>query len=239
LTDRLKQILSLLRVPEIPESLEIDDGVLVDDLYIVKRATFPNFTADDTQEIDYWYNEDDAVLDIDFPIDSDEQETTGSEGDENMMIETAIFFDHVAYNRFSKIYSDDEIESHILAYVNQVAALYQVPSLGQRVDIMITYLEIQKTQQFDTHEGRRENLLESFCEYSNELNPDDDQGDPRHWDIGILVSGLDLWFEKNGVRNDDTLGCARTRGMCHAKYSCAVGELCIFLMCPLTYIFVQ
>jgi len=35
-------------------------------------------------------------------------------------IETAVFFDHVAYNRFSAIYSDDEIEAMVLAYVNQV-----------------------------------------------------------------------------------------------------------------------
>ena len=41
---------------------------------------------------------------------------------------------------------------------------------------------------------------------------------------GILVTGLDLWIEKNGVRNDDTLGLARTRGMCHHKFSCAVGQ---------------
>ena len=42
---------------------------------------------------------------------------------------------------------------------------------------------------------------------------------------GILVTGLDLWQEKNGVRNDDTLGVARTRGMCHYKFSCAVGKI--------------
>jgi hypothetical protein len=35
-------------------------------------------------------------------------------------IETAVFFDHVAYNRFSAIYNDDEIEEMVLAYVNQV-----------------------------------------------------------------------------------------------------------------------
>ena len=92
---------------------------------------------------------------------------------------------------------------------------------------------------FDSHEGRREKLLESFCDYSNNMNPSDDLSDPRHWDIGsgvlevcseactagILVTGLDLWQEKNGVRNDDTLGVARTGGMCHYKFSCTVGEL--------------
>ena len=45
---------------------------------------------------------------------------------------------------------------------------------------------------------------------------------------GILVTGLDLWQEKNGVRNDDTLGVARTRGMCHYKFSCTVGEQSLY-----------
>ena len=101
LTDRLKQILSLLRNPDSAEPLDIGDGVLVDDLYIVKRAIFLNFTMDDTQEIDYWYN--------DFPIDSDVQETPDTEGNINEMIEAAIFFDYVAYEWFSKLYTDGEI----------------------------------------------------------------------------------------------------------------------------------
>ena len=37
---------------------------------------------------------------------------------------------------------------------------------------------------FESHEGRREKLLKSFCDYSNGMNPEDDLADPRHWDIG-------------------------------------------------------
>lgn len=84
--------------------------------------------------------------------------------------------------------------------------------------------EIQKSQKFNNHEGMRDNFLNSFCSYSNKLKPEDDIKDPRHWDIGILVTGVDMWVEKNGVRNDDTLGVARTNGMCHHQYSCAVGR---------------
>ena len=92
------------------------------------------------------------------------------------------------------------------------------------------YVEIQKSQKFESHEGRRDDLLDSFCSYSNDLNPEDDESDPRHWDIGILVTGLDMWVESNGVRNDHTLGVARTKGMCHYKYSCAVGMVSLCLM---------
>ena len=69
-----------------------------------------------------------------------------------------------------------------------------------------------------------ERILKSFCEYSRGRNPKDDIKDPRHWDIGILVTGLDMWMEDNGVRNDDTLGVAYTGGMCHSQASCAVGK---------------
>ena len=41
---------------------------------------------------------------------------------------------------YHKVYSDEEIESVLLAYINQAAALFHIPSLGQQVDIMITYL---------------------------------------------------------------------------------------------------
>jgi hypothetical protein len=41
----------------------------------------------------------------------------------------------------------------------QVQALYHIPSLGQRVDLNIIHMEIQKTEQFENHDGERERLL--------------------------------------------------------------------------------
>ena len=112
----------------------------------------------------------------------------------------------------------------MLAYFNQASALFHIPSLGQQVDVMITHLEIQKSAKFDSHDGLRDKLLDSFCDYSNLKNPLDDEKDPRHWDIGILVTGLDMWTQNNGIKNFHTLGVARTKGMCHSKFSCAVVE---------------
>ena len=48
--------------------------MVVTDLYIVQRATFPNFTADHTQEMEEELEEE-TILDIEFPIESDNQET--------------------------------------------------------------------------------------------------------------------------------------------------------------------
>ena len=84
--------------------------------------------------------------------------------------------------------------------------------------------EIQKSEKFDSHQGDRDRFLKSFCKYQYSLNPEDDIKDPRHWDIAILVTGLDMWMETNGVRNDDTLGVSWTGAMCHTKFSCAVGR---------------
>ena len=100
----------------------------------------------------------------------------GAEGEQNKMIETAVFFDHVAYNRFSAIYDDDEIMDHILAYVNQVAAIYRMPSLGHQIDIMITYLEIQ-TNTITGHKLQLKNnipdvvtVLIHYCLFRNNRN---------------------------------------------------------------------
>ena len=230
LTSRLKdkvkgQMLEFFRTP-----LE-SQGLSMDDFFLVKRVTFPNFTGSDTKELQ-WDDADSEenidkedefefdFIDVDYPIEVLE---VGGE-QKNMMVETAIFFDHVAYKRFSAVYDDDEIMDYLLAYVNQVAAIYKMPSLGQEIDIMITYLEIQKTAKFDNMEGDRVPMLDSFCSYSNEKNPEDDLKNPRHWDVAILVSGLDIWVETNGKRVDDTLGLTRTGGMGHSDYSCVVVE---------------
>ena len=91
---------------------EITDGMLVNDYYIVKRAVFPNFTADDTEDIDYWYDsEDDTVIDIDiddfYPLEEDEfLPIDGEEGRDNKMIEAAVFLDHVGYQRLSQVSTD-------------------------------------------------------------------------------------------------------------------------------------
>ena len=231
LTDGLKdkvkgQMLEFFRTP-----LE-SQGLSINDFFIVKRVIFPNFTGSDTEELQWddtdseenLREEDEFELefaDDEYPL---EELEVGGEEPKNKMVETAIFFDHVAYKRFSAVYNDDQIMDYLLAYVNQVAAIYRMPSLGQEIDIMITYLEIQKAAKFDNKEGDREPLLDAFCSYSNEKNPEDDLKNPRHWDVAILVSGLDIWVEKNGVRADDTLGLTRTGGMCHVDYSCVVVE---------------
>ena len=58
------------------------------------------------------------------------------------------------------------------------------------------------------------------------MNPGDDS-DPNHWDIGLLVSGVDFWARKG--RPDQkyiTMGLSTVTGICTypKKYDCVIGE---------------
>ena len=53
---------------------ELHEGVGVKDMYIVKRATFPNFTSDDTEDAPPSLAPLASVIDVDFPIEADDQE---------------------------------------------------------------------------------------------------------------------------------------------------------------------
>ena len=72
---------------------------------------------------------------------------------------------------------------------------------------------------------RRKPLLTSFCQHQAKLNPPKD-GDLGHWDIALLVTGLDMHVagvDKNG--KGSTLGLAPVGGVCRRVYNCVVGEL--------------
>ncbi|XP_043278023.1 A disintegrin and metalloproteinase with thrombospondin motifs adt-1-like [Venturia canescens] len=144
-------------------------------------------------------------------------------------IELALFFDKAGYNLFYPFFDKSElkIRDMLLAYINGVQALYYHPSLGRKIDLALVRLEIMRTQPFDLphHEGERERLLDSFCRYSAIHNPEGDD-DPKHWDMGLYVSGLDFYaLEADGTKNGITMGLAPVNGLCHQTYSCVIAEL--------------
>ena len=67
----------------------------------------------------------------------------------------------------------------LLAFMNSIQAIYNFQSLGRKVmtkghtfiqvyvqvDFSIVNLEIQKTPAFNDHQGDREPMLRSFCDY--------------------------------------------------------------------------
>lgn len=147
---------------------------------------------------------------------------------EKLTLELAVFFDEAAYRLFSPFLDGDDgkIRDMLLAYVNGIQALYHHPSLGTPIDISLIRLDIIQRQPLDLPHfgGERGNLLDSFCNYANARNPPEDT-DSHHWDMGLYVTGLDLYAIENGRRNGATMGLATVGGLCIPRYSCVIAEL--------------
>ncbi|XP_029172858.1 A disintegrin and metalloproteinase with thrombospondin motifs adt-2-like [Nylanderia fulva] len=148
--------------------------------------------------------------------------------DERLTLELAVFFDEAAYRLFSPFLDEDDekIRDMLLAYVNGVQALYRHPSLGVPIDISLIRLDVIQRQPFDLPHfgGERGGLLDSFCHYASARNPAEDD-DPRHWDMALYVTGLDLYALEDGKRNRATMGLATVGGLCIPLYSCVIAEL--------------
>lgn len=145
-----------------------------------------------------------------------------------LTLELAVFFDEAAYRLFSPFLDEDDgrIRDMLLAYVNGIQALYHHPSLGVPIDISLIRLDIIQKQPIDLphFDGERGSLLDSFCNYANARNPPQDARS-RHWDMGLYVTGLDLYALENGRRNGATMGLATVGGLCIPRYSCVIAEL--------------
>jgi len=154
---------------------------------------------------------------------------TGRSSDK--FVETALFMDPEAYAMYKDYFTQagvsdvtKRIINLMLAFMNSIQAIYHFESLGTKVTFSIVNLEIQKTTKFDNHGGDRGPLLTSFCEYQGDKNPGDDT-DPDHWDIGLLVSGVDFWATSGGRKSYLTMGLATVTGICTKKYGCVIGEM--------------
>lgn len=85
-------------------------------------------------------------------------------------------------------------------------ALYHLPSLGQRIDLSIVYMEFHaKAPANLVSNGERGKLLDSFCTFQKALNKPSD-ADPEHWDMALLLSGLDFYAVEGGKNNYITMG---------------------------------
>lgn len=134
---------------------------------------------------------------------------------------SALFFDATAYKHFhDHLGSEARILDMLLAYVNNIQALYYHPSLGTRVRIALVHLELMQRQPLElAHlDGEREQLLDGFCAYSKKLNR------LGRWDMGLYVSGLDLYAVEEGKRNPTTMGLAPVGGVCWEEFACVIAE---------------
>ncbi|XP_067213898.1 A disintegrin and metalloproteinase with thrombospondin motifs adt-2-like [Linepithema humile] len=144
-----------------------------------------------------------------------------------LTMELAVFLDEAAYRTFVSFLGEDEkiLRMLILAYVNRIQAVFHHPSLGVSIDISLVHLEIMKEQPLSlpVFGGDDTKLLLSFCNYAATRNfPDDD--DSRHWDVGLYLTGLNIYWMKGGTQQLSTAGISRTDGACNLTRSCAVVE---------------
>ncbi|GBP29273.1 A disintegrin and metalloproteinase with thrombospondin motifs adt-1 [Eumeta japonica] len=141
-------------------------------------------------------------------------------------IEIALFLDEAAYKIFYPFCNNNEedLRDMLLAYINGVQALYQHASLGARIQLSLVRLTLLRSQPggLPAH-AERGRLLDAFCAYQRALNVDDDL-DPQHWDMALLLSGLDLYSEDGGRRSGVTMGLAPVGGVCLPAHACVVAE---------------
>ncbi|XP_053617820.1 A disintegrin and metalloproteinase with thrombospondin motifs adt-2-like [Plodia interpunctella] len=147
-------------------------------------------------------------------------------GPPNYTIEIALFLDEAAYKIFYPFmnYNEADLRDMLLAYINGVQALYQHSSLGTHIQLSLVRLTFLRSQpgNLPPH-AERGRLLDAFCAYQRSLNVEDDD-DPDHWDMALLLSGLDFYSEEGGRRNGVTMGLAPVGGVCLAPHACVVAE---------------
>ncbi|XP_059048068.1 A disintegrin and metalloproteinase with thrombospondin motifs adt-2-like [Achroia grisella] len=147
-------------------------------------------------------------------------------GPASYTIEIALFLDEAAYKIFYPFlnYNEADIRDMLLAYINGVQALYQHSSLGTHIQLSLVRLTLLRSQppELPAH-AERGRLLDSFCAYQRSLNVEDDD-DPEHWDMALLLSGLDFYSDEGGRRNGVTMGLAPVGGVCLLPHACVVAE---------------
>jgi len=141
---------------------------------------------------------------------------------EKLTIELAIFIDEAAYRTFKPFLNEtnENLLNIMLAYVNRIQAVYHHPSLGVSIDISLVHFEIMEKQPSNLPVDRDIiKLHNSFCQYAEFLNPPGDN-DPRHWDVGLYLTGIDIYFQND----PSVLGIANTDSICKPNKSCTLVE---------------
>lgn len=64
--------------------------------------------------------------------------------------------------------------------------------------------------------GERGKLLDSFCAFQTKLNKPSDT-EAEHWDMALLLSGLDFYAVENGKNNYVTMGMSSLKNFIFQK----------------------
>ncbi|XP_067204167.1 A disintegrin and metalloproteinase with thrombospondin motifs adt-2-like isoform X4 [Linepithema humile] len=139
-----------------------------------------------------------------------------------LTVKLAVFFDEAAHRTFMPFLDKDEekLRMMILAYVNNVQAMFHHPSLGVSIDILLVHIEILDKQpsNLPVLDGNSDKLRKTFCKYAKTRNPSDNN-DPHHWDIGLYLTRVNIYGTCISVAGRSFLG-----GVCKSNESCAIVE---------------
>ena len=149
-------------------------------------------------------------------------------GGSGLFLETAVFVDQRAFIRLARYYGNDrgQVEDFIMLYMNGVQAIFHLESLRYMVELSVRKLEIiEYGTPWGYSGGERQELYNKFCAYQEGENVGDDS-DSNHWDIALLVSGIDFYDSKSSPRSKYvTMGLSAVGGVCTGKWQCVIGEL--------------
>ncbi|XP_055329340.1 A disintegrin and metalloproteinase with thrombospondin motifs 18-like [Paramacrobiotus metropolitanus] len=142
---------------------------------------------------------------------------------DKLYIETAVFADYMLYRTLvgrTLLADHDAFVKYVLAIVNTVQLIYNEPSLGRTVEIVLVRLEILQNEHLPFYNEEVDKYLWDFCKWQSGLNPGTDLSTPGHWDHAIILTGFDL---RSGNMRSVT-GYAPVGGMCNPMYSCTINE---------------
>ncbi|GAV02360.1 hypothetical protein RvY_12936 [Ramazzottius varieornatus] len=142
---------------------------------------------------------------------------------DKLYIETAVFADFMLYKALigkTFINDHDAFVKYVLAIVNTVQLIYNEPSLGRSVELVLVRLEILQNDNLPFYNEEVDKYLWDFCKWQSNLNPGTDTSTPTHWDHAIILTGFDL--RSGNIRS--VTGYAPVGGMCNPVYSCTINE---------------
>ncbi|XP_049574160.1 A disintegrin and metalloproteinase with thrombospondin motifs 7 [Syngnathus scovelli] len=128
----------------------------------------------------------------------------------------------VADPKMVEYHGSKGVESYILAVMNIVAGLFQDPSIGNAINIVVVRLILLEQDEEDlkiTHHA--DNSLNSFCKWQKQLNMKGDDH-PLHHDVAVLLTRKDICASIN--MPCETLGLSHVVGMCQSHRSCSISE---------------
>uniref|UniRef100_A0A7N8WZM2 A disintegrin and metalloproteinase with thrombospondin motifs 7-like n=1 Tax=Mastacembelus armatus TaxID=205130 RepID=A0A7N8WZM2_9TELE len=128
----------------------------------------------------------------------------------------------VADPKMVEYHGSKAVESYVLAVMNIVSGLFQHPSIGNAINIVVVRLILLEQDEDDlkiTHHA--DNSLNSFCKWQKKLNMKGDEH-PLHHDVAVLLTRKDICAAVN--MPCETLGLSHVAGMCQPHRSCSINE---------------